>query len=417
MKSKEYFVEQLKLECQKLLGYRIKSHSDILNLEIVINENSKEKISLSSLRRFFNFIPTTKANNRTLNQISVALGFENFPAFCRQKNYTNGWAFNDRLVQVERSEKLTSEDLDFLQAHKKETYFHFGYFIYQLILKHKFELLNLIFEHQELFPEYGDTPGEISDLMGVGVRQLEPEILDHLVPYLDHNYNLRTYLMYFFVDYSYFHGWYLYLLNKIDTPLANDQLFRKLINNLFAYYQNKKLKPLPKVDLSSIHPILHGRYVGQRILMGASEEIIFSELKPEYDIQSYFYEIFPMLIALKRFDIIQKIEKLYYEILVTPALTTFEDKKAIALISFSYLNIFNGNIKEAQINLSFVQPQSLLRSYQQYFELLSYIPLYHIAVQLGNKKRAQTLVQDYKFLAAKLKFPFFSKSFLVNYFS
>ena len=417
MQSKEYFIEQLKLECQKILGYRIQNHSDILNLEIVLNENLNEKISLSSLRRFFNFIPSTKANNRTLNQIAIALGFQSFSDFCRKNNYATGWAYNDRLVAIEQSAQLTPEDFNFLLGHKRGTYFHFGYFLYQLLLKQKFQLLNLIFKYEALFPESGDTPGEISDLLGIGLRQLDEAGLNKLVPYLDTNYNLRVYLMYYFVDYSHFHSWYIFLLNNVKTPKKHDQLFRDLINNLFAFYQNRPMESLPKVDLTEIHPILHGRYIGQRLLLGEVEDIIFSELKSDYDVQSYFYEIFPMLIVLKRFEQIEKLEQHYYEILVTPAHTTFEDKKTIALISFSFLNIHKKKFKEAKINLSFVQPQRILKSYKQYFELLRCIPLYHLAIHSRNINTAQALLKEYKELAERLKFPFFSEDFLLNYFN
>ena len=52
MKSKKILIEELRLECQKLIGREVKSHNDILTLEVIINDKGKNKISVSSLRRF-----------------------------------------------------------------------------------------------------------------------------------------------------------------------------------------------------------------------------------------------------------------------------------------------------------------------------------------------------------------------------
>lgn len=57
MKSKEILIEELRLECQKLIGREVLSHNDILTLEVIINDKETKKISVSSLRRFFKHIP------------------------------------------------------------------------------------------------------------------------------------------------------------------------------------------------------------------------------------------------------------------------------------------------------------------------------------------------------------------------
>ena len=81
MKSKEILIEELRLECQKLIGREVKSHNDILTLEVLINDNVNTKISISSLRRFFNLIPYRTPQIKTLNTLCRSLGYSNFEDF------------------------------------------------------------------------------------------------------------------------------------------------------------------------------------------------------------------------------------------------------------------------------------------------------------------------------------------------
>ena len=415
MRSKEFYENLLKLKCQNILGYRVEKHTDLISLEVLLNDNTEEKISLSTLRRFFGFIPSTQPNNRTLNHISKALGYENFFHFCRLQNRSFEWSYYDLLIKIEKQEYINEEDYFYLKNNSSGTPHSFGYFIHQLINKGKFDLVNKLFQLPEIFPENIETKGEIADLMGLALRNSCPKSILNLIPYMDENGLLINYLLFYFVDYSSFKSWYINLLNQVTLNKKHNKLFRLLINNAWAIFSKKPLIPLPKVDTKNMHPILLGRYVGQQLFMGGSKKILLKYLGKR-DVQSYFYEIFPMLIIMKDFSSIQLIEQRFYEELTTPSNNTFEDKKSMALLAFSILNLHQEKIKAAEINISFIQKNQIVNSYRDFILLMSYIPKYQITQINQDIAKQEEVIKAYLLLAKKLGFSFFDSNFLKKYF-
>lgn len=415
MRSKEFYENLLKLKCQNILGYRVEKHADLITLEILLNENVEEKISLSTLRRFFGFIPSTQPNNRTLNHISKALGYENFSSFCRLQNRSFEWSYFDVLIKIEDQEHISQKDYLYLENNNRDNPHSFGYFIHQLIKKGQFDLVNQLFEHPDIFPENIETKGEIADLMGLALRKISQKSILKLLPYINKNDMLTNYLLFYYVDYSGFNSWYTSLLNGITLKEEHNKLFRLLVNNALSIYSNKPLTPLPNVNTKNMHPILLGRYIGQQLFMGSPKEIIFKYLYKN-DVQSYFYEIFPMLIIQKDFASIQMIEERFYEELTTPSNNTFEDKKAMALLAISILNLHQEKIKAAEINISFINKNQIINSYREFILLMSYIPKYRIAHINQDKVRRSEIALAYNALAKKLSFSFFDSNFLENYF-
>ena len=111
MKSKEVLIEELRLECQKLIGREVKSHNDILTLEVIINEEKHNKISVSSLRRFFKLIPYRTPQLKTLNTLCTSLGYSNFEEFSLSKNQSFEWEYVNRLISIEENGIITNNDL------------------------------------------------------------------------------------------------------------------------------------------------------------------------------------------------------------------------------------------------------------------------------------------------------------------
>ena len=53
MRSKEFYENLLKLKCQNILGYNVEKHTDLISLEVLLNDNTEEKISLSTCEDFW----------------------------------------------------------------------------------------------------------------------------------------------------------------------------------------------------------------------------------------------------------------------------------------------------------------------------------------------------------------------------
>ena len=93
MKSKDQYIDLLRLKCEEIISRPIKSNNDVAQLEIVLNRNISNPISFSSLRRFFGLVPQTKPIDKTLNKISEGLGYLNFTEFCKSTIRNNSWIY------------------------------------------------------------------------------------------------------------------------------------------------------------------------------------------------------------------------------------------------------------------------------------------------------------------------------------
>ena len=114
MKSKEILIEELRLECQKLIGREVNSHNEILTLEVLINEGRDNKISVSTLRRFFKLIPYGTPQLKTLNTLCRSLGYSSFEDFSISKNQSFEWEYVNRLISIEENGIITNNDLEYL---------------------------------------------------------------------------------------------------------------------------------------------------------------------------------------------------------------------------------------------------------------------------------------------------------------
>ena len=414
MKSKEYLIEELRLECQKLIGREVKSHNDILTLEVLINDKGINKISISSLRRFFKLIPYRTPQIKTLNTLCRSLGYSNFEDFSLSKNQSFEWEYVNRLISIEENGVITNKDLEYLNYNKIHLSHHLGYFFHTLIKNKKFKILNEFFKHPELFPTIRKREGEISDLIGISLRTLDRKSLSNLVPYLDSNYFLRIYCLYFFVDYNGFLGWYLYVLNRVKSEDSQDELFKWLINRYYRFLKGSRLIKPPKVKEQDLHPILLGRYLGYRILYGEDIGIIWDHHQLS-DPQSFFYELFPALVIRKKWNTIRKIENEYFSDFLTPSDNTYGDKRAMAFLSFSISRISINHKRKAKELLKLIENESLINSYKDYIRLLSLIPKFHLLDESMEREK-DILFGKYYDLKEKLGFKFFDFNFLKNYF-
>ncbi|MDA9234655.1 hypothetical protein N9P18_02075 [Polaribacter sp.] len=419
MSVKINYIRSLKIRCNKLIGNSISNHSDVLLLKSILDEKIEENISLSSLRRFFGLISPTKPNKKTLDLLSKGIGFLNFYDFCNSEEKNIEWNSVRSIILIEQKEVLAQEDINSLINLKNENILLFSYFIFQIIIKEKFSLLIKIFSKPEILPEEKHKIGKLSDFMTQAMRKLSIKSINKLIPYLNSNYLLRNYLIYYSVDYNSFDGWYLKIIksDKINKNF-NDLLFHELIINTSLFLSGKKINELRKVSnymIQKIHPILLGRYIGLKTINSINDNLIFRNIPNGSEIL-FFYEIMTILVMTKKFETISKIEKLYYEELLTRNGDTFEDKISIYLIAFSVNNLKNNNSKLANLNLGLINFENIVSSYYAFIKLLSCIPLYRIAIMDNNNERALKILQEYCELKNKLNFEYFSVKFLKNYF-
>tara|TARA_B110000208_G_scaffold187496_1_gene245579 strand:- start:30 stop:1292 length:1263 start_codon:yes stop_codon:yes gene_type:complete len=413
------YIRSLQIGYNKLIGKTISNYSDVVLLKSILDENLDENISLSSLRRFFGLISPTKPNKKTLDILSKGIGFRNFLHFCDSEGKNIKWNSLRLIILIEQKEILTQEDINGLINLKNENIHLFSYFIFQIIIKEKFNLLINIFSNPEILPEETHKIGEVADSMTQAMRKLSIKSINELTSYLNSSYLLRNFLIYHSVDYNSFYGWYLKII-KSDKIYKNfnDSLFHELIINTSLFLSGNKINELRKVPnymIKKIHPILLGRYIGLKTINSINDNLIFKNVPKGSEIL-FFYEIMTILILTKKFKTMSKIENLYYEQILTSNGDTFEDKISINLIAFSINNLKDNNSKLANLNLKLINFEAIVSSYHDFIKLLSCIPSYHIAIMDDNNESALKILQEYYELKNKLNFKYFSGKFLKTYF-
>ena len=418
MKSKDQYIDLLRLKCEEIISRPIKSNNDVAQLEIVLNRNISNPISFSSLRRFFGLVPQTKPIDKTLNKISEGLGYLNFTEFCKSTIRNNSWIYLNKLHELEFKAVLKDDEVYFIEKTSYNYPELFSYFLRQLLLNNNYSLLDRIFKLPKAFPKSDSDNGEIAQVIGEAVRKLKSMQLKKLGDLLVENQTLRKYILYYFVDYDGFFSNYFYLLryvNKNASLTHEERLFYHLICRTKKYLRNKSAKRLLKLD-EEIHPILYGRYIGHEIILKGNTTFNILSV-PKSEAQSFFHELLPLIIINKDKSRLEIILDKYYEELITPGYNTFEDKQAIALISLAIRNINYLNFDAAKVNLSFLNTEEILPSHKNFLTILSFIPKYHIAVISKNHSEMNEITTKYILLSKQLNFSLFTIDYLENYFN
>jgi hypothetical protein len=417
MKSEAYYINELKIRCKGFLGRDVQTNTDVKIILDIINKNVKDEISFSTLRRFFGFLKNTKPARKTLNVISQSLGFDNFAHFCTKYNTVNNWSYINSLVRSWGVSSISTNERNKLIEYNNQGATHTGLFLFFLMETGAFEKIDRILKDERVLPDAISEVGEIAELLSISIRKKNKQELTLLSDFLKRNTLFKELCLYLSVDYESFSGAYLYILNQTNRNQnlnKQEQLFAELVNNSYRLFSRRKMKPLKKVSFK-MPPVLYGRYIGQFILQHNDSSILFDSLKN--DIASeFFLEIFPALIIKKDFQAISRIENQFYEKILTPTNYTYEDKKTIALIAFSINNFHEKNYTAAELNISFINYDEIINSYQNFFKLIGLIPDYHIRKRI-EATEADKIKDQYLDLSKSLGFSLFDETFLVDYFS
>ena len=94
-------IRLLKENIERKFGSKIDNVATLKRLLASINKNSDLELSYNTLRRLFDFLPSTKPNINTLNSLSQYLGFMDFHSFSNQFHFPNWetWLYVLRLKQ------------------------------------------------------------------------------------------------------------------------------------------------------------------------------------------------------------------------------------------------------------------------------------------------------------------------------
>jgi hypothetical protein len=230
----------------------------------------------------------------------------------------------------------------------------------------------------------------------------------------------RRIVVYNFIDYSFLNKGYLKLI-EISLSLEKEkehQLFLSLILLHAKFLNAKKIKAnelyYSITDYSNTYPIVQGRYFAYLFtsVKRQEQEIVFDEmvLYCKYINKSEFYfEIIPVLLLLKRIDLISQIFSKYskdiFEINNYNKFThqgLFQVAKALSLVK-------KGTKKKALKELESINYELAFDSYLDYTKLFYLIAKYQL---VDNKKEIE---KEYLEIAKRTKMKKFDLELMRNY--
>jgi hypothetical protein len=406
----------LKKKTELTAGFVISNRGDCELLSELIFDKTSDTLSYNALRRFFGLASYMKPNKATLNTLAKYNGYYDYADFLLQNPYENYWTVKEKLYDIINSDpKEILRFVDGLNIKNKDTIDILITLCRELIHFKRFDVLNEIF-NSNVFNFNAFTYEEImhfGNSVGILFRNIKKVNEDLLL-----NINFLNFVYSIFVDYSSLSGYYSIWSEFISRNTKDIQMkyFALSILQLKNYI---KLKPvsflsLSNIDYSSFHPILRGRIVSIKILC----EQNFDDLKmdksdivnsPKDYVWDFLYEPVFMAILTKDFIFMKNIIDILKKQKSPLRFYHLKHEKLYELMVLIFENWNNKNIGSNE-RISVVNSFRFEYSYKDVISIFLSIYMYH------TQKNKILYLNKYFEINEKIKYPLFTKDYLLNYF-
>jgi hypothetical protein len=432
----KYAIDRLKHEISKKIGYDIKNATDLKHLESIVNAKNNGVISYNTLRRFYDFLPATKLQNKSLNILSGFVGYESFNTFLKYVGKDNDWYIWMNINSIENKDQLDKTDILFLETLMTDS----NYVVYLASVvkiycrKQQMTSLRLLFSSINLFPDSIQNENfslKFASSVSLILRILPEKKYKKFDCLLNDSYLFKSHVLYFYIDYHHLNGYYGYYLEEIlkKADKSDEKLFLNLVLNYRSFlnndssYTNLWIPVLPP----NLYSILCGRYWGYQLLYFSNHpdtsytvDFIWENLIVEadkYEAKNYFFmEIIPALIFTKNFDKIKYIIQEYYEELFDFKHWNHNTQLSNYLLASSICEAKESNYIQAYKSLKLIN-FNINDSYEYYFKLFYLLVEYKLAsLAVGVIKDPIQVKEEYMDLVEKTGFKRFSLFFLEEYF-
>lgn len=432
------FHAHLRTDVEKKIGFKINSTPDVKALLSILQFETRDSISLSTLRRFWGLIPIRNPNNGTLDVLARFLEYSSFVDFVKKKNEYDKWHADAKAQQLKFKEKLNSEDFEFLSTviEKSESNTIFILLFEHAFYNEKWDFCVALFDENNMSNFRNKLPinhfqTNIAYLIFIFLYGIPKTSFKNSINKLVTNNNFRHNVIYIYIDIMGLNKRYGIILENIENHLINEeeQLFLNLIKGLKFYLNNSKQLPIinnySKNELESLPEVLIGRYYGYQMLCAEKdknkeyEEIIWNDflsfIKKQTHIRQYLHEFLHALLLSRKLDKLNYLLENYFEDII--------DK----LNMHSYLDLFiynlidvmvcykNNDLKRAQLifkNLD-MSISKYGASYMDYYLIFYAITGYHLATKDSEK---QSFKEEYLKHVTLAKFKVFDERYLETYF-
>lgn len=437
------YKEKLKYDIEKKAGIEIRGTSSAKLLLKILQEQHIHSISLSTIRRFFEIIPSTKPNKSTLDHFSMYLGYKNYLGYVTYNNSDDLWYNHIQLQEIKFQNDLSAQNIIFLNSSLQSSNFpiFFLYLFESLVYLEKWKMLQKIFSDKRL------DLFKLIDYLEISVHKtayltynfifkIKKPLFFKLVDSLVTETNFRDFIIYRLVHKKSLNYRYGYVLERIlklnPTIRKQEELFINLILSYRAYLNGKNKLPLIKCEdniLQTLPEVLIGRYHGYQLLYAKSvgstsyfDEVwqnILKIRKTSYKPARYFFEIFQILIISKELERLEELITIFYDDLFDSNHYYSYLESFVYLLGDAFASMKQSNSEGALktfklLNIDGIKNDFYQDQYHDYLLLFYKILAYHLAESLEDQKE---ISQNYLALANQMGFKRFNLKFLKNYFN
>jgi len=414
----------LKKLVETKIGRTVKTRGDCQLISDTILESLDVEISYSTIKRVYGLNASTKSNTKTLNTLSKFIGYNNYFHFIQTYNFENNNNLNFQVFRIiSKMDQL--EIIELINDTKKssENFNNFIIILIRELLHHKnYKLINKIFQLEALKYDTFSYSEVLYIGNSIGLLLRKQAKIDHI---LLNNTNFLSCVYLTFIDYSNLNGYYgewTEIIN-VNQPKKEIALFTGSLLEFRNFLNNKKLKELDE-DLiynKELHPILCSRLLASKLLVNDNgNSINTSQILDSYfevhskksSLVDYSYELFTTAILTKNYVLMK------YLIEKTNLNTTIEfyyqksHLNSYYLMSIFYFKYTQNSVEEKRHNRLF-SINDCMYSYEDFITILYHIYVFG-STKIGSKK--DRIKKEYIQLSKQLNYPYFSESYLLNYF-
>tara|TARA_B110000114_G_scaffold156645_1_gene170643 strand:+ start:231 stop:1475 length:1245 start_codon:yes stop_codon:yes gene_type:complete len=412
-------IVELKKEIEKRVGFEVQNRGDCELISYAILELLDINISYNTIRRLYGLAPYTKANSKTLNTLAQFVGYNNFLQFTQNFSYKE----QTKLFQITYKALYDENDDEILNLVKKtkrnqEDFIGFiTMLIRELFHKNKYTLIEKIFNLNEL--QYKNF--NYSELLFLGnsvglILRKEKQVHKKLIK----NVNFLNCIYLTFVDYSSLNTYYGQWTKALQGIKTTDEIsiFNAALLQFKNFLNNKPIKEIEHdfIYTEDLHPILCSRLIALKFLSNKKCDVT-ETLTKYYNIHSkkvnltdYSYELYTTAILKKNIEVM---EFLIEEVKLN--IEFFYQKhhlNSFYLMCAFYYKFTNNKSEEIKKFKRF-SINECRYSYGEFIDLIYQIYLYHSSKLISEQKRIK---KNYLELSEKLNYPYFSESYLLDYF-
>lgn len=431
--SKPDIIQLLKMAIQRQFGMSINTIAELKIFQEELEYRTREVISFNTLRRFFDFLPSTKPSSKTIRILCKYLGFNNISNFLSQESMDINWLLWNKALGIELTEKLDERDLLWLKenSNQPDFYLHLATIIKSFIYRKKYGFIVTLFEQEDIVNFSMNVYSKFASMLCRLFRSLNKNELQNVIIYLIPIKSFRESVLHWYIDYTNLNGYYGDFL-EAALPASNKEsheyLFYQLILNYRSFLLNiDNLEYLPTSRIKKdFFVVLKGRSYSYNLVYynknndeaGKGEiwnEILF-QLDQNINIFLFMLEIMITLLLLKEFDKISYLIDEYYEELLSPTNWTGYHVHSTVLLGHSVQLLYEGSFMQAKKTFQLINTTKIDGSYKEYNMIFYHLIEYQIALTThAEDKNLKAIENKYLGYVQKTGFTFFSVDYLKKY--